>query len=87
MIRQYGESGILLMTLKESGICNQQRGIQNPRLSWITLHGAIVSLPVVDPGEGFRGRVQGVRTPHIRPDACLRLKFSHQQDRTLLLTR
>ena len=81
------ESGILLMTLKESGICNQQRGIQNPRLSWITLHGAIVSLPVVDPGEGFRGRVQGVRTPDIRPDACLRLKFSHQQDRTLLLTR
>ena len=33
---------------------------------------------------GSRGRVQGVRTPHIRPDACLRLKFSHQQDRISL---
>ena len=34
---------------------------------------------------GSRGRDQEVRTPHIRPDPCLRLKFLHQQDRISLL--
>ena len=33
---------------------------------------------------GSKGRVHGVRSPHIRPDACLRLKFSHQEDRISL---
>ena len=37
---------------------------------------------------GSRGRVRGVRTPPppppIRPDACLRLKFLHRQDRISL---
>ena len=27
------------------GVHNPQHGIQNPRLSWITLHGAMVPLP------------------------------------------
>ena len=36
------ESGI-----HRHGIRNPQRGIRNPRLSWITLHGAILGLRIV----------------------------------------
>ena len=39
---------------------------------------------------GSRGRVWVVRTPpppHIRPDACLRLKFLHRQHRIQLINR
>ena len=33
------------------------------------------------------GRTRGVRFPLIRPDACLRLKFLHRQDRISLFNR
>ena len=73
------ESGILLMKLKESeNFANDW----NPESKTVLDH--FTWGDCFSTSGGSRGRVQGVRTLHIRPDVCLRLKFSHQQDRISL---
>ena len=73
------ESGILLMKLKESeNFANDW----NPESKTVLDH--FTWGDCFSTSGGSRGRVQGVRTSHIRPDACLRLKFLHWQDRISL---
>ena len=73
------ESVILLMKLKESeNFANDW----NPESKTVLDH--FTWGDCFSTSGGSRGRVQGVWTSHIRPDACLRLKFSHQQDRISL---
>ena len=57
---------------------SQQRGVRDPLDN--------PPDPPMGASGGSRGRVQGLRTPPppIGPDACLRLKFLHRQERISL---